>query len=159
QSVTIGTFPGAGSAQSVTLCRAQLVPGARRSGRRARLWRLALGAGPAAALGAGTDGAGRPSLSCLGPPGRYDAGAARPPLSRARAGLPADGLAHETGSARRAASSRDVDRPRGRQGGLDRLSRSDGAGAEDLDRSKAGRTASGSGSASADDSVALGCAE
>src|SRR5262249_18803929 len=38
-------------------------------------------------------------------------------------------------------------------------SRSDGAGVEDFDRSQAGRTAGGSGSAAADDSVALGCAE
>src|SRR5262249_47247615 len=45
------------------------------------------------------------------------------------------------------------------QGGLDRLSRSDGAGAEDLDRSQAGRTAGGSGSAAADDPIVVGCAE
>src|SRR5262249_920155 len=95
----------------------------------------------------------------VGPPGRHDAGAARSPLSRACAGLPADGLAHERRAGRRAAVGRDVDPRRRRQGGLDRLSRSDGAGAKDLDRSQAGRTARGSGSAAADDSVAVGCAQ
>src|SRR5262249_37350503 len=80
-------------------------------------------------------------------------------LSRACAGLPADGLAHETRAGRRAAPGRNADRRGGRQGELDRLSRSDSAGAEDLDRSQTGRTAGRSGSAAADDSVAVGCAE
>src|SRR5262249_6607533 len=60
---------------------------------------------------------------------------------------------------RRVTPGRDADRRGGRQGGLDRLSRSDGPGAEDFDRSQARRAAHGSGSATADDSVALGRAE
>src|SRR5262249_45944237 len=58
------------SAQS----RQEAQPPSERPSRRARLWRPAFSPGPAATLGLGTDGTGRPSSSCLGPPGRYDAG-------------------------------------------------------------------------------------
>src|SRR5262249_14428839 len=66
-------------------------------------------------------------------------------------------LASETSAGGRAAPGWDVNRRGRRQGGLGRLSRSGGAGAEDLDRSQAGRAAGRSDDgATADDPAAVG---
>src|SRR5262249_482973 len=94
-----------------------------------------------------------------GSTGRYDLGVARPALSRTRPCLPADGLAHETRAGRRVAPGHDADRRGGRQGGLDRLCRSVGARAEDLDRGQVCRAEGRSDRAAADDPVAARCPE
>src|SRR5262249_35275198 len=77
---------------------------------------------------------------------------------RAGAGLPADGLAPEARAGRRGAPGRDADRRGQRHGGLDRLSRSDGGGTEEFDRSQAGRAAGRTSGAAAHDPAAAGSA-
>src|SRR5262249_35098074 len=156
QSPAFRAVPISGAAQSAALCRAQLVPGSRRPGCRAGIRRVALGVGPKATLGVGADAARRLSPGGVGPPGRYDSRSACPSLSRAGARLPADGLAYERGTGRRAAPGRDADRRGGWQGGLDRLSRSVSAGVENVDRGQASRAAGRSDGAAADDPAAVG---
>src|SRR5262249_39247656 len=77
--------------------------------------------------------AGRASQDGAGTASRYDLGIARLALSGAGAGLSADRMAHARRAGRRVAPGGDVDRRRGREGGLDRLCRPVGAGAEDVD--------------------------
>src|SRR5262245_24092873 len=67
-------------------------------------------------------------------------------------------MAHERRAGRRVAPGGDVDRRGGRESELDRLCRPGGAGAEELDRSQAGRAAGGGDRAAAGDLVVAGSA-